>query len=198
MHALLLALSLLKYDVLISAGHEGRPASCAQFPQHRCNLGAAGERSWTPIVADAAAKILREHGLTVARLPADFAGRYDVLAAVFIHFDGSNPPCGSRASIGYPGKQDALAAAAWRALYGHYWPYGFQTDNFTVHLREYYAYRQVTARDGALVLELGEITCPAQHAWLAPRLHWLGALIAHFLSVTVGKGDVPDPGNERR
>ena len=47
-----LGAALLAYDVLISAGHEGRPASCARFPQHHCNLGASGEREWTPIVAD--------------------------------------------------------------------------------------------------------------------------------------------------
>jgi hypothetical protein len=194
MLSLVLGASLLTYDVLISAGHEGRPASCAHFPQHHCNLGAQGERAWTPVVADAAAQILRQHGVTVARLPADFAGTYRVRAAVFIHFDGSEPPCGSSASIGYPHKSDAVAAAGWRSLYGSYWPYGFQPNNFTAGLREYYAYRQVASSDATMVLELGEITCPAQHAWLAPRLHWEGALLAYFLSNLVGKGNVPNPG----
>lgn len=181
------------YDLLISAGHEGRPASCSRFPRHHCNLGAAGERSWTPIVANAATTILRRHGVTVARLPADFAGEYQVDAAVFVHFDGAQPSCSSRASIGYAHKRDAPAAAAWRKLYGAYWPYRFQPDNFTESLRGYYAYRQVNARDASLVLELGEITCPAQHAWLAPRLQWEGALLAYFLSKLIGKGDVPTP-----
>jgi hypothetical protein len=194
MTGLLLVVTLLTYDVLISAGHEGRPASCARFPHHHCNLGAAGERAWTPIVADAAAQTLRSHGLTVARLPADFGGKYRVAAAVFIHFDGSDPPCRSRASIGYPHKRDAPAAVTWRALYGRYWPFGFQPDNFSTGLREYYAYRQVDARDASLVIELGEITCSAQRAWLAPRLHWTGALLANFLSGLIGKGDVPNPG----
>jgi hypothetical protein len=44
-----------------------------------------------------------------------------------------------------------------------------------------------------MVLELGEITCPAQHAWLAPRLRWEGSLIAYFLSKLIDKGDVPKP-----
>ncbi len=83
---------------------------------------------------------------------------------------------------------------AWRKLYGQYWPFGFEPDNFTVGLRQYYAYKQVDARDAAMVIELGELTCPAQHAWLAPRLHWEGALLAYFLSRLIGKGDVPDPG----
>jgi hypothetical protein len=194
MPGLLLGTLLFTSDVLISAGHEGRPASCARFPKHRCNLGAAGERAWTPIVADAATEILRAHGVTVTRLPADFMGEYRVDAAVFIHFDGSDPPCRSSASIGYAHKRDADAAAAWHRVYTRYWPFGFQPDNFTSSLREYYAYRQVDAREASLVLELGEITCPAQHAWLAPRLHWEGALLAHFLSKLIGKGNVPNPG----
>ena len=197
MLGLLLGASLLTYDVLISAGHEGRPASCARFPQHHCNLGAAGERDWTPIVADAATQILRRHGVSVARRPADFAGNYQVDAAVFIHFDGSNPPCRSSASIGYARKRDAAAAAAWHALYGKYWLFGFQPDNFTTGLRGYYAFKQVDARDGSLVLELGEITCPVQHEWLAPRLRWEGALLAYFLSRLIGDGHVPNPGSYR-
>ncbi|HTU82333.1 MAG TPA: hypothetical protein VMF61_09395, partial [Candidatus Acidoferrales bacterium] len=75
MHALVMAAALV-FDVLISAGHEGRPASCAQFPGRACNLGTAGERQWTPIVADAATAILRAHGVSVARLPADFKRNY--------------------------------------------------------------------------------------------------------------------------
>ena len=184
----------LVFDVLISAGHEGRPASCARFPQHRCNLGAAGERAWTPVVADAATRILRAHGVTVARLPADFEGNYDVAAATFIHFDGSSPACRSGASIGYHHARDAAGANAWRSLYARYFPFTFRPDNFTSGLRDYYAFRQVDARDSSLVLELGEITCPAQRSWLSSRLQWVGALLAHFLSERIGKGNVADPG----
>jgi hypothetical protein len=188
-----LAALALVYDLLVSAGHEGRPASCARFPQHHCNLGAAGERQWTPIVADEATRVLRRYGLTVARLPADFAGTYQVGAAAFIHFDGSVPPCASGASVGFHHAADAQAARDWHALYGRYWPFGFQPDNFTGGLHNYYGYRQVDARDGSLVLELGEITCPAQHAWLAPRLRWAGDLLAYYLSRLIGKGAVPLP-----
>jgi hypothetical protein len=190
----LLFAAIVNADVLISAGHEGRPASCAYFPQHACNLGAAGERAWTPIVADAATRMLRAHGVNVAREPADFAGMYNVDVAIFVHFDGIVPACKSGASIGY--FDDAAsrnAAGQWRALYEPLFPFTFMPDNFTVGLREYYGYRQVDARDGALVLELGEITCPAQHAWLASRLEALGDLIAYYVSLTIGKGDVPLP-----
>jgi len=186
-------LALVHVDVLISAGHEGRPASCARYPKRACNLGAQGEREWTPIVADEATRVLREQGVSVAREPADFDGNYDVDAAVFIHFDGSTSPCASSASIGYHEQRFAPAAQQWRTLYSRYFPFGFQPDDFTVGLRDYYAFRQVDARSGSLVLELGELTCPQQRAWLAPRLTFEGDLIAYFLSRLIGKGDVPLP-----
>ncbi len=160
---------------------------------HRCLLGAPGERAWTPVVAAAAAKILREHGVRVALLPADYRGTYVVDAAVFIHFDGISPHCTSAASIGYPRRSYAKAAQSWKRFYGEKFPFGFRPDNFTSGLRHYYAYRQTRARDGAFVLELGEITCPKQRAWLAPRLHWLGAEIAAWVSALIGKGNVPAP-----
>ncbi len=180
-------------DVVISAGHEGRPASCAHYPGRKCNLGAAGERQWTPVVADEATRMLRAHGVTVARLPADFPGTYDTDAAVFIHFDGSTVPCSSGASVGYHHASDAAAAKEWHALYGAAFPFAFQPDNFTKGLRDYYGFRQVRARRGALVLELGEVSCHAQKRWLAPRLKWAGDEIAFFLSRLTGKGQVPAP-----
>ena len=189
----LAAISALPVDVVISAGHEGRPASCASFPGRACNLGASGERAWTPVVADEAARALRERGVRVARLPADFHGDYVADAAVFIHFDGSVRPCSSGASIGYHTSASRHAADAWRTLYGRAFPFGFQPDNFTTSLRDYYGFRQVRARDGALVLEMGELTCRAQRTWLASRLKWQGDLIAYFLSRLIGKGQLPLP-----
>lgn len=179
---LILAAALHHYDVLISAGHEGRPASCAHFPQRHCNLGTAGELAWTPIVADEAAHKLRAMGYSVAREPADFDGTYDVQAAIFIHFDGTAEPCSSGASIGYHTDASRTAADLWHHMYGAAFPFRFMQDNFTKNLSDYYGFRQVRAQDGALVLELGEMTCPAQHAWLAPRLEWAGDLIAQFVN----------------
>lgn len=168
-------------DVLVSAGHAGRPASCAQYPNRACNLGTAGERAWTPTVAAAAARALRAHGLRVALLPADFPGTYDVKAAVFIHFDGSVVPCQSAASVGYHSVNARRAARLWHRMYGRVFPFGFKPDNFTQGLRDYYGFKQVRASDGALVLELGEMTCPKQRRWLAVRLQWEGRFIAHFI-----------------
>lgn len=181
MLALILA-SLLHYDVLISAGHEGRPQSCARFPKHHCNLGTAGEIEWTPIVANSAAAVLRGRGYSVAREPADFEGTYAVKTAIFIHFDGTDRPCTSRASIGYHTLASKPAADLWRKEYSAVFPFGFMADNFTTNLSNYYGFRQVHAQDGALVLELGEMTCPAQRQWLASRLQWEGEFIANFVT----------------
>lgn len=183
------------YDVLISAGHEGRPQSCPRFPTHRCYLGAAGERAWTPIVADEATRRLREHGIRVARVPADWAGTYDVKIAVFIHFDGAVPRCTSAASVGYPphSRRDRAIAATWKRLYGRFFPFGFRPDDFTSGLRDYYAYEQTRASDGAYVFELGEITCPQQRGWLAPRLRFAGDLIAYWIGTLIDMGRIPLP-----
>lgn len=178
----------LHYDVLISAGHEGRPASCAHY-KHKCNLGAPGERQWTPVVADAAAAVLRGRGFSVAREPADFPGTYDVKAAIFIHFDGTERACTSGASIGYHTDASKAAADLWRKEYSAIFPFQFMPDNFTRNLRDYYGFRQVHAQDGALVIELGEVSCPAQRAWLASRLQWEGEFIADFLTGLLRNGN---------
>ena len=192
MLALVMA-ALIHADVLVSAGHEGRPAACATFPRHPCNLGAPGEREWTPIVADEVTRVLREHNVNVLREPADFDGEYDVDAAVFIHFDGNERPCSSGASIGYHHESDRAAALAWRDLYSRIFPFQFMPDNFTMGLRDYFAFRQVRASDAALVLELGEIGCPQQRAWMQDRLTALGDLVAYYISRQIGKGAVPFP-----
>jgi len=190
--ALLLA-AAVHAQVLISAGHEGRPLSCARFPHRACNLGAAGERAWTPIVANETTRVLRAAGISVIRKPADFTGTYDVDAAVIVHFDGASPACSSGASVGYPPAGSRRLARIWHQVYGPVAPLRFMPDDFTAGLRDYYAYRQIHARDGAVVLELGEITCPPQREWMAARLRFLGDLIAYAVSRAIGKGDVPDP-----
>jgi hypothetical protein len=184
--AIVPAAAALDSDVLIQAGHQGRPASCARFPKRPCNLGTRGERTLTPLVADEAARRLRAAGFSVIRVPADYTGHYDVRAAIFIHFDGSVRPCSSGASIGYP-HGSAGAARAWQRFYAHYFPFGFKPDNFTAALHEYYAYRSVDPNPNTLLLEMGELTCPAQRAWLVPRTRELGDLIAKFIICRLGR-----------
>lgn len=180
--------ALFHYDVLISAGHEGRPESCARYPKRHCNLGTPGERAWTPLVADEATRKLRAMGYSVAREPADFDGTYDVKTAIFIHFDGTDRACTSGASVGYHVDASKPAAQLWHSMYGSVFPFHFEPDNFTVNLSDYYGFRQVRTQDGGLVLELGELTCPAQRAWLQPRLQWEGDFIAQFVDRLLRKG----------
>jgi hypothetical protein len=170
-------------DVLIQAGHAGRPASCAPLHVRACNLGtgagSARERDWTPIVANEAARVLRAAGYRVIRRPADYAAHDTVRAAVFLHFDGS-VPCRSGASVGFPATTSRAFVAAWEQRYRALYPFRFVGENFTIHEREYYGFRKVSAPDKMLI-EFGEMTCPAQLAWMAPRLHMLGDEVAEFL-----------------
>lgn len=171
-------------DVVIQAGHEGRPASCAALLTKTCLLGAGTnprERDWTPIVADAAAAALRHDGFTVIRRPADYRDHDTARAAIFVHFDGSAPACGSGSSVGFPPSTSQSFVRAWERRYRALFPFRFVGENFTIHEAHYYGFRKVDAPGKALLIEFGEITCPAQRAWLAPRLHLLGTTVAAFL-----------------
>ena len=171
-------------DVLIQAGHEGRPASCAPLHVKACNLGAAAgdarERDWTPRVADAAAAALRARGYRVIRRPADYAGEDTVRAALFLHFDGS-APCASGASVGFPEGTGRAFIAGWEHRYRALFPFRFVGENISVNERRYYGFRKVNAPE-KLLIEFGEISCPEQRAWMAPRLTQLGTAVADFLT----------------
>ena len=185
--ALMLASSSLALaddgDVLVQAGHEGRPTSCTLFPARACNLGAgaAGEREmeWTVIVADEATRALREHGYRVLRRPADYVGRDSARAAVFVHFDGAKE-CASGASIGFPQTTSRAFVDAWETRYRAWFPFRFVGENFTENEHKYYGFRLVDAPEKMLI-EFGEMTCPAQFAWMHPRLRRLGDEVAAFL-----------------
>jgi hypothetical protein len=171
-------------DVVVQAGHEGRPASCAPNHVHACNLGASSaagrEIRWTPIVADAVTATLRAAGLRVARRPADYPQHDAARIAVYIHMDGSDPPCLSGASVGFPATTPHRFIAAWERAYRPFFPYRFVGENISTNESNYYGFRKVDAPDKFLI-EYGELTCPVQAAWLAPRLRELGAFTARFI-----------------
>ncbi|HEX3549748.1 MAG TPA: hypothetical protein VHT53_05200 [Candidatus Elarobacter sp.] len=171
-------------DVVVQAGHQGRPASCAPLHVKACNLGTGAqgerERDWTPLVADEAARVLREHGYAVIRRPADYDAHDTARAAVFLHFDGSVSPCGSGASVGFPNTTSRAFVDAWETPYRAWFPYRFVGENFTSNEHEYYGFRKVDAPQ-KLLIEFGEMTCPAQFAWMQPRLKQLGDRVAAFV-----------------
>jgi hypothetical protein len=170
-------------DVVVQAGHEGRPASCAPNHVKACNIGASSaagrEIAWTPIVADATVAALRAAGLRVARRPADYAGNDTARAAVFLHFDGA-PACASGASVGFPPPGDRAMIVRWERAYRAYFPFRFVGENITTNESGYYGFRKVDAPKKMLI-EFGELTCPAQAAWLKPRLADLGAFLGRFI-----------------
>ena len=171
-------------DVLVQAGHEGRPASCAPNHVKACNIGASSaagrEIVWTPIVADALTAALRAAGLRVARRSADYPQHDTARVAIFIHFDGSEPACASGSSVGFPGTTSHAFAAAWERAYRSLFPFRFVGENISSNEEHYYGFHKVDAPQKMLI-EYGEITCPAQAAWLAPRLRRLGAFTAQFV-----------------
>jgi hypothetical protein len=173
-------------DVVVQAGHQGRPQSCIALHVAACNLGTGlgdqRERDWTPIVADTAAAALRRGGLRVKRRPADYRGFDHARAAVFLHFDGSAPPCRSGASVGFPRTTDAAFVRAWENRYRPSFPFRFAGENITTNESRYYGFRKVDAPGKALLIEFGEMTCPAQERWMAPRLHQFGLEVARFIS----------------
>ena len=176
-------------DVLVQAGHEGRPESCAVHHVKACNLGAAApgarERDWTVVVADEATRVLRGAGYVVLRRPADYAGRDSARAAVFLHFDGASP-CASGASVGFPETTSRDFVDAWETRYRAWFPYRFVGENFTENEHRYYGFRKVDAPE-KLLIEFGELSCPAQRAWMESRLREMGEQLAAFLRERLAK-----------
>jgi len=181
-----------KADVYIQAGHEGRTSG---------STGASSEYGeeikWTPVVADAATKMLENAGVAVIRSDADRSRRSEIKLAVSIHFDESSTgPCQTGASIGYKGDSDKPAADAWKELYTEYFKFKWMKDNFTSNLEDYYGFRYTITEDSELVLELGDISCQKQVDWLKPRLTYLGELIAYFAAQRIGNDKVKKPAVE--
>lgn len=168
-------------SVMVQAGHEARVKG---------NTGASSslykETEWNSIVADEVARTLQEWDIDVKRIPAKVPKFAKAKIAVSIHFDSAKKPCRSGASIGYPDKHSYDFARRWEKLYRSHFPFGWHKDNFTENLKNYYAYKQIEA-EKFLVLELGEITCEKQTAWLKPRLKKIAHLIAYTIATELGK-----------
>lgn len=167
-------------SVVVQAGHEGRITG---------NTGAESklyrEEAWNILVADEVARQLRAWDIDVKRMPSRVKFTRAKIA-VSIHFDGATKPCASGASIGYPSDDSYDFAQKWKSLYGSYYPYKWHEDNFTDNLKNYYAYKWIRA-EKFLILELGEITCDKQTAWLKPRLKKVAHLVAYAIATELGK-----------
>jgi hypothetical protein len=180
-------------DVFIQAGHQNTPDN---------KTGGEGplgnEIDWTPIVADEATRILRNAGVSAIREDASLKRperrneRFRVKVATFLHFD--DPDSGETgASVGFKGSSDAGAASAWKKLYSKFFPFRFMPDNFTADESGYYGYKFTITTDAEFLIEFGDLGSLTQARWMKPRLKWMGALLAHFLSARIEKGNVPLP-----
>jgi hypothetical protein len=185
-------MSIRNCDILIQAGHENTPDD---------KTGGSGplgdEIQWTPIVANEAVAILKAAGVDVIKEDASIkhsSRNYRCKLAVFIHFD--DPDTGeSGPSVGYNDETDAPAAREWKTLYKEFFPLNeqWQPDNFTPDEHFYYGFSHTFTSDAEFLIELGDLNSLRQAKWLKPRLRWLGALLAHFLSRRSGLGNVPKP-----
>ena len=180
-------------DVFIQAGHENTPDN---------KTGGEGplgnEIDWTPIVANDATRILRSAGVSTIREDASLKRadrqneRFRVRIAVFLHFD--DPDSGETGpSVGYDDPSDEPAAASWKKLYGKFCPFPFMPDNLTTNESKYYGFKFTITTDAEFLIEFGDLGSLRQARWMKPRLKWMGALLAHFLSQRIGKGNVPLP-----
>ena len=88
---------------------------------------------------------------------------------------------------------DAPAASAWKKLYSKFFPFQFMPDNFTADERGYYGFKFTITTDAEFLIEFGDLGSLTQARWMKPRLKWMGALLAYFLSERIGKGNVPLP-----
>src|SRR6202034_607144 len=94
--------------------------------------------------------------------------------------DGSEVACASGASVGFPDTTSRAFIDAWEKRYLASFPFRFRGENFTENEARYYGLRKVAAPEN-LLLEVGEMTCPAQFPWMRPRLVQLGDELAAFL-----------------
>ena len=167
---------VINTTVLIQEGHVGRTKG---------NTGSIHngikESEWNHLVGKEVERILEKEGIEVllvgAKIPVANA-----TIAIAIHFDGSNKPCATGASIGHNGSAVSQGLARrWKREYDAFFPFKWHRDNFTENLSNYYGFSRVSASRGFLVLELGEITCDKQMKWLKPKLKQVASKIAHFI-----------------
>lgn len=192
-------------DFLIQAGHQGlyRNSGTGKVK----SVGTSGlpevgdeEYKLTPLVADEAARLLRAVGYSVIREDAFYDKKYFVKVAVAIHFDGAATPCASGTSIGYPEGypvgSNKPTADLWRAAYHPHFPFKKMRDNFTSGLRGYYGYYWTRTSIAEFLIEMGELTCPEQNAWLRRMIdnNYLAHMVAHVLDKAVGGNKIPHPG----
>jgi hypothetical protein len=142
--------------------------------------------------------LLRQAGVNAVKETAHIKvthQKYRCKLALFLHFDDPGGPTESGPSVGYSHRSDAPAAEAWKTLYKEFFSFNdrWRPDNFTEAEHHYYAFRYMAASDAEFLIEFGDLHSLRQAQWLKPRLAWLGSLLAHFVSVRTGIGQIAKP-----
>jgi len=167
---------VINTTVFIQEGHVGRLTG---------NIGSVHngikESEWNHLVGVEVERVLKKKGIDVVRAGAIIPVT-NATIAVALHFDGSESPCSTGASIGHNGSYSSKSMAKrWREEYSNFFPFKWHQDNFTENLSDYYGFSRVSTTKGFLVLELGEITCDKQMDWLKPKLNQVASKIAYFI-----------------
>jgi hypothetical protein len=133
-------------------------------------------------VTDELANESRKRGLSVAVIPADDFNK-PLQSRIFLtlHTDASRFPCSVGPSLGYSNDGDAAGMhgiAVALALTLGVDPEKFMRDNYTANLRGYYAFSSLNTKQFKGVLEMSELTCPAQEEILLSRADLLAKNLA--------------------
>ena len=163
------------WRVALQIGHLNTDEYPPELAHRRTATGASAggvaEVDVNRSVAQAAAELLREHGIEVVLLPATVPPEFDADAFVAIHADGGG-------SSGYKVSPPWRASPASRRLsallrehYGNVTGMREDLNGVTYNMRGYYAfggrYRHAVARTTpAAILEMGYLTHPQDRAFL--------------------------------
>lgn len=173
------------YDVILEPGHYRRMrgdtgAELKVSPSVRIS-----ERALASQIVGLMSKRLTDQGYKVLVIPADgYQRRLKSRVFLSVHLDGAAPVCTSKSALGYNNPDYAFAAHAFghalaRALGVR--PIDFMADNFTANLQNYNVFRKLDATELEAIVEVAEVTCPAETTKVIDR----GRLIADNLAIGV-------------
>lgn len=179
----------------LQMGHTGRPPSPG-------SVGTDGEQDLTRRIGAAVAAGLNRDAWHVRVMLADpGAAAYRGLDAfVAVHGDGSLSPLRRGASLGFQTDEGRELATAIRAAYtAHEWPGGWNPNNYTQNLAQYYGVRAAVAAGckRAVIWEVGTLTNQHDRAILSASSGV--ARIVGTLAAALGIGTpAPGPGTPPR
>jgi hypothetical protein len=148
------------YQIILQPGHYGRIKGKLGTSGHQVS-----EQQLVAFITANVANYLIKEGVKVLVISADDYNKSGLNTDVFlsIHADGADKKCSTGPSLGYGRNSNILGmhaiGFALATSMGHTYD-DFMKDNFTVNLRDYYAFKHIKSRGYGGLLEIGELTCP--------------------------------------